>query len=97
VTAIQIPPQADVAQHAAQVVDLIRTRFAGRTVLVVGHSNTVGAIVHALGGATPPDLCDSEYSHLFMIESFGVDSARVLDAHYGAADPDVRTGCPAPR
>lgn len=96
-TPIEVSPQSDVANHAAEIAGIIRARFAGRTVLVVGHSNTVSAIVRALGAAAPPDLCDSEYSHLFLVESFGGDSARVVDGRYGAPDPEVRTGCPAGR
>jgi broad specificity phosphatase PhoE len=54
------------AAHAAQVADRVR-QHAGRTVLVVGHSNTVPAIIAALGG---PELviADDEYANLFVLQ-----------------------------
>ena len=55
-------------EHASAVAAAIRQRYAGRSVLVVGHSNTVPAIVAALGGPKFPDLCDEEYDNVFVLE-----------------------------
>src|SRR5215218_8442996 len=40
-----VPASRDMAAHVAAIAELIRTRHAGETVLVVGHSNTVPKIV----------------------------------------------------
>lgn len=42
-------------------------RHAGESVLVVGHSNTVHAIVRALGGEELPELASSRYGDLFVV------------------------------
>ncbi|MFN8572447.1 MAG: histidine phosphatase family protein, partial [Gemmatimonadaceae bacterium] len=49
---------ADTKEHARQVAELVMGKHRGQTTLVVGHSNTVPAIVAALGGPTMRDLCD---------------------------------------
>ena len=80
--------------HAHAVAEAVR-RHAGQTVLVVGHSNTVPAIIAALGGPTLPDLCDSQYSNLFTLVLDG-SSARLVRGSYGAASPDPATTCGNP-
>ena len=44
-----------------------RLKAAGGTHLVVGHSNTVPALVHALGGVKGPDLPETEYDRLMVV------------------------------
>ncbi len=61
-----VPTGATTEVHAKAVADAAR-KHAGKTVLVVGHSNTVMRIVEALGGPKLPDLCDSQYSGLFTV------------------------------
>ena len=53
-------------QHAKAVAEQVM-KHAGGTVLVVGHSNTIPAIVGALGAPQPTDLCDSEYDQVFVV------------------------------
>lgn len=96
-TPIEVPPASDVAAHAAQIASLVRSRFAGRAVLIVGHSNTVPAIVRALGGPAMPDLCDTEYAGMFVVVLAAGDSARVIRSSYGLPDPAEKTGCPTMR
>jgi broad specificity phosphatase PhoE len=58
----------------------------GESILVVGHTNTVPAIIAALGGPKLANLCDSEYSDLFVV-TIPVSGATKVDfLHYGAAD-----------
>lgn len=60
---------------------------ASGVVLVVGHSNTVPAIVTALGGPKLPDLCDASYATMFLVTP-GRDGqpAQVVKSFYGAPD-----------
>ena len=80
-----------VVDHAKAVADAVR-RHAGKTVLVVGHSNTVAAIIRELGGPKMPDLCDSQYSNLFILVLDGVGT-RFIRGTYGAATVDPGPGC----
>lgn len=72
--------------HAADVAAAVRARPAGEVVLVVGHSNTVNAIIGALGGPRMGDICDSQYSNLFIMQLSGT-TPKLVRARYGKADP----------
>jgi len=88
------PASRDVAAHAAAIAERIRTRYAGKTVLVVGHSNTVPKIIAALGGPALADLCDSAYGNLFtLVIPAGGGTPRFTQGHYGAADPPGGPAC----
>jgi broad specificity phosphatase PhoE len=80
--------------HVDSVAAAVR-RHAGHTVLVVGHSNTVPAIVHALGGPRLPDLCEPQFSHLFVVVLKPGAAPRVDHRTYGTPDPEGADVCPA--
>lgn len=79
------------AAHVAAVTAAVRAQDAA-TVLVVGHSNTVPAILAALGGPALPDFCESSYGPLLVL-ALDENPPRLLRAHYGAADPAPAPGC----
>ncbi|MDP9223715.1 MAG: hypothetical protein M3P18_07625, partial [Actinomycetota bacterium] len=68
-------------------------RHRGGKILVVGHSNTIAPIIAALGGPRLPDLCDSQYSELFMLYIPASGHAELLRQHYGARDPAPDQAC----
>jgi broad specificity phosphatase PhoE len=72
--------------HASDVAAAIKARPAGEVVLVVGHSNTVNALIGALGGPKMGDICDSQYSNLFIMQMTG-PAPRLIRANYGRPDP----------
>ena len=82
----EMSPRGGVPAHAAAVAQRIRTGLAGRHVLVVGHGNTIPAIVHALGGPLMPDLCDAQYSNLYVIEITAAGQVSLVRSTYGAPD-----------
>ena len=59
---------------------LAAVKAASGNVLVVGHSNTVPAIIKDLGVATPVVVGDSEYDNLFVVTAGS--SPAVLRLHY---------------
>ena len=83
------------AAHVTAVADLIRGRYLGRTVLVVGHSNTVPAIVTALGGPVLQPLCEGEFANLFVLTLRG-DGASLVRGTVGANDPPSASDCRRP-
>jgi broad specificity phosphatase PhoE len=72
-------------QNAVDVTTAVR-KHPGKTVLVVGHGNTVPEIIAALGGPTLPDICESVYEKLFVLV-LGKE-VRLIQSRYGAPTPD---------
>lgn len=95
--ALKVTPEVvgagPLAQHAKAVADQVR-KHAGGTVLVVGHSNTIPAIVGALGAPQPREICDSEYDRLFVVVIGDTGVARLVRSRFGAASP-TDPDCPA--
>jgi phosphohistidine phosphatase SixA len=88
-----VPFGGDMAAHVRAVAAAVR-RQAGKVVLVVGHSNTVPMIVHALGGPRAPDLCDARYAALFsVVPGRGDTPAGVVVSSFGVPDPPSATAC----
>ena len=79
------------AAHARDVADAVRTH-AGQTVLVVGHSNTIPAIVEALGAPRPRAICDPEYDNLYVVSIAPDGKAGLVRAKFGAPTP-VDSSC----
>src|ERR1035437_6052650 len=82
---------ANIAAHARAVAAAVR-KAEGKTVLVVGHGETVGPIIAAPGGPKIKDLCVHEYSHLFVL-ILEAGSTRFVRAEYGAPSPAPRDAC----
>ncbi len=73
-TAAPIAAQAGVEvelydpRKAGEMLEALGDRFGGRSVLIVGHSNTILDIVRRLGGRAPTgDLEDHEYDNVFIV------------------------------
>ncbi|MCO4100573.1 MAG: histidine phosphatase family protein [Gemmatimonas sp.] len=63
-------------------------------VLVVGHSNTISAIVNALAGTKLPDICDASYATMFVVTpAVGGSAAQVVQSSYGAPDAVGAASC----
>jgi broad specificity phosphatase PhoE len=84
VTPVVIEAGTDTARHVREVAAAVRR--GGQSVLVVGHSNTVPAIITALGGPPMQDLCDTEYANLFTLSLVPGQPARLVHGFYGAPD-----------
>ncbi len=79
--------------NAAAVARALRAAPAGSAALVVGHSNTLGPIIAALGGPRVAELCDGEYATLFVLELPRESSPRLVRSRYGAPDAPGATDC----
>lgn len=80
------------AAHVQAVADAVRASRG--VVVVVGHSNTIPAIVKALGGPALPDLCDASYATMFVMQpARDGKPAQVVRTAYGVADPPTASAC----
>ncbi|MGK2860151.1 MAG: SixA phosphatase family protein [Thermoanaerobaculia bacterium] len=71
---------------ASEIAQAIRETHRGRTVLVVGHSNTIPDIIAALGVARPPTIGDGEHDGLFVCAVGAEGQAHLLTLRYGARE-----------
>jgi hypothetical protein len=72
--------------HPARVAAAVKLH-AGQTVLVVGHSNTLPAIIAALGAKEPPAICDPEYDGFYIVTISADGKAALMRSRYGAPSP----------
>ena len=83
-TVLTLRPGQAVPDHAAEVASDILAKHKGRTVLVVGHSNTVPAIIAALGVSDAQRIADTEYYHFFTVLLAPDQPARLIRSRYGS-------------
>jgi broad specificity phosphatase PhoE len=88
----EVVPAGSATTHPREVAAAVR-KHAGHTVLVVGHSNTVPAIIEALGAKRPPEICDSEYDNLYIVTIAADGKAGVVRSKFGARSP-ADASCP---
>jgi broad specificity phosphatase PhoE len=92
-TMVTIPRGKNIAQHAALIAAEVR-RHLGKTVLVIGHGETVGPIIVALGGPRIAEVCAGEYSNLYtLVLDSGSSRARVIQSAYGAPSAPHTAPC----
>lgn len=89
---IEVEGRGSVEADIAAAAETVRGRKPGEAVLVVGHSNTIPAIIGALGGPKMQALCDDEYSNLFVLSLAG-GRARLVRGHFGTPDPPNAADC----
>lgn len=71
------------AAEQTTLVNKVKKDFAGKTVLIVGHSNTVLSLVDAFGGKTSiTEIKDSEYRNLFKLVIKGTE-VTITELNYG--------------
>jgi broad specificity phosphatase PhoE len=80
-TARVIPATGTEAEHASAVVTQV-DGMKGKTVVYVGHSNTVPAVIQALGISPAPAIADTSYSHFFVVRR-SKGSAELMRVRYG--------------
>lgn len=72
IPAVLIARDADPVPNAQAIVAKIRQQYSGKTTLVVGHSDTVPAIISRLGVANPPTISESQFNRLFKVTTTGL-------------------------
>jgi len=73
----------NIGAHPAALAREITSRHKGKTVLVVGHSNTAARVAAALSGRAIPDLDNAtEFDALFVVILDGPGPPRLIRAKY---------------
>lgn len=78
------------AAHVQAVVDAVRAETG--VVLVVGHSNTIPAVIAGLGGPQLAELCETSFHHAFLLQ-LGTQPPRWAQFSYGAPSGAPQAGC----
>lgn len=79
------PVEADTGKtYAPDLVARIFKENAGKTVLVVGHSNTTVHVLRELGVSEPAAIADSQYDDLFVCHARADAAAHCVALRYGA-------------
>lgn len=92
ITPVVIPATGPTPAHIDSVAAAV-LRHSGATILVVGHSNTIGRIARKLGGDPMVELCDSEYSNLIILSMPRSKPTKMLVERYGPPDPPGDGSC----
>jgi len=93
VAMITVPRGTDIAKHASLVAAEVR-RHPGKTILVIGHGETVGPIIAALGGPHMAEVCLGEYSNFYTLVLDGGDRPpRFIQSAYGAPSAPHTSPC----
>ncbi|UCG88537.1 MAG: histidine phosphatase family protein [Gemmatimonadota bacterium] len=80
---IAIPAES----YAERMATLIRSQHAGHIVVAVSHSNTVPALIEALGAGPAPVIDEDEYDDLYVVTIDAGGHATLLNLRYGPESP----------
>lgn len=71
------------ARNVEELVRQIKVNHLGGVVFVAGHSNSVPAVISALGGESLPEISEQEYDNMFIVTVQRFRKTRVLKLKYG--------------
>lgn len=77
----EVPVAADASAHVADVVGRMLA-FGGQTVVYVGHSNTVPAVIAALGITPAPTIPETVYNRFYIVTK-RKGSTGLVEVRYG--------------
>ena len=84
-TALKLEPQTYDPKRGRDLADRILKEYAGKSVVIVGHSNTVLSLIDDFGGIPPVDeIADTEYDYLFTVRVAPGMQPTVETRGYGA-------------
>jgi len=73
--------------YGPDMVEWIRANHVGDIVVAVSHSNTVPALIEALGASPVPTIEDHEYDDLYVVTVDAEGNATLLAMRYGRETP----------
>jgi len=75
--------RGDLETHVRDIVQTVHAEHAGGTVVIVGHSNTIPALVKGLTGADVGAIAHDAYDNLFVVTTTAPGAGRLVRARYG--------------
>jgi broad specificity phosphatase PhoE len=81
---VERPVGDDVPAYARDLARDVLAKEKGKTVLIVGHSNTVPELVKAFSGATVAPLAEADFDRIFVIVAPASGPARLFKTRYGS-------------
>ncbi len=91
--ALKLEPQVYDARHGRDLTDRIQKDYAGKTVVIVGHSNNVLSLIDDFGAMLPvEEIKDNEYDYLFTVRLVEGLQPTVDMRGYGAERKPEPTG-----
>jgi 2,3-bisphosphoglycerate-dependent phosphoglycerate mutase len=73
--------------YGSDMAEWIRANHTGDVVVAVSHSNTVPALIEALGARPVPTIEDHEYDDLYVVTIDAEGNATLLAMRYGRETP----------
>ena len=84
ISSSQSNPREVSEQSVREMVNKIHER-AGEAVLVIGHSNSIPAVIKMLGGDAVPTIDEQKFDDLFIVTVYGKEKAKVVRLKYEAS------------
>jgi broad specificity phosphatase PhoE len=81
---LQPAVNANSPTYARDLANRIRTQHAGRTVLVVGHTNTTHDVIAALGVNTAPTIPETDFDNLYIVTLAEGHEPKLVSLKYGS-------------
>ena len=78
------PVEGDAGAYAGALVKEVLAAHPGRTIVIVGHSNTVPALVKAFTGVDPGEIAHDTYDRMFIVTTSAPGTGRLVRVRYGA-------------
>ncbi|MEA2895373.1 MAG: hypothetical protein QOJ84_988 [Bradyrhizobium sp.] len=83
VDAVNTSGAGGIAGHVQHIVDAVKALPDNATSVIVGHSNTIGPIIHGLTDRTVDPIAANEFDRLFVLAIPATDTPTVTPLRYG--------------
>lgn len=70
--------------HVQGVVQMVHAKYAGSTVVIVGHSNTIPALVKAFSGIDSGEIAHDSHDNMYIVSTNKPGAGTLLRVKYGA-------------
>lgn len=78
------PIEGDTGAYTDALVKEALAAHPGRTIVIVGHSNTVPALVKGFSGVDPGEIAHDTYDRMFIVTTSAPGTGRLVRVRYGA-------------